>query len=307
MAQLTTGRVVRQLPYGQLRVALRRERLRRWLGRGLLYAMTLAGALLFVTPFMWTLLSSLKTPGELYTYPPRWLPAAPQFGNYRTVFARVPFELWLVNSAVVSTTTTLGEVLSAVLVGYSFARLRYPGRQILFMVMISTMMLPAEVTLLPLYLLFARLGWLDGYRPLVVPSFFGGSALLIFLMRQFFLTIPRDLDDAARIDGASYLRVLWQILLPNCTAALLTAGILSLVNHWNAFLYPFIFLNSKSRYTVAVGIRYFQAVAGGVDSMEYTEHLLMAASILMTAPIVLLFFLGQRYFVRGIIMSGLRG
>lgn len=286
---------------------VRSWRIQRFLSNTLLYLGLTAAAVLFMVPFAWTILSSLKTPAELYTYPPTWFPATPQPGNYAEVFELVPFGGWLWNSFYVAILSTLGSVLSAALVGYSFARFRYPGRDLIFMLTLSTMMLPIEVTLIPLYLLFAELGWLDSYRPLIIPHFFGGGAFLIFLMRQFFMTIPMDLDEAARIDGAGYLRIFWRILMPLSVPALATAAILTFMGEWNSFIQPFIFLNDKTKYTVAVGIRYFQSVAANVDSAEHREHLLMAASVIMTAPIILLFFISQRYFVRGIVMSGIKG
>ncbi|RIK35585.1 MAG: sugar ABC transporter ATP-binding protein [Chloroflexi bacterium] len=286
---------------------VRGARLRRYIGRAILYVVVIGAAALFTLPFLWTVLSSLKTPGELFTYPPVWFPKVPQPQNYAEVFERVPFARWLANTALVALLATAGAVLSSALVGYSFARFRYPGRDLIFVLTLSTMMLPVEVTLIPLYLLFTKIGWLDSYKPLVVPSYFGGGAFLIFLMRQFFMSIPKDLDEAARIDGASYLRIFAQILMPLSVPALATAAIITFMGHWDSFLYPFIFLNDKLKFTVAVGIRYFQSVAGNADSMEHTEHLLMAASIMMTAPIILLFFVAQRFFVRGIVMSGIKG
>ncbi|MCB0092771.1 MAG: carbohydrate ABC transporter permease, partial [Caldilineaceae bacterium] len=208
---------------------------------------------------------------------------------------------------IVAGLSTIGSVLSASIVAYSFARFRYPGRNLLFMITLSTMMLPVEVTLIPLYLMFSKIGWMDTYKPLIVPSFFGGGAFLIFLLRQFFLTIPLDLDEAARLDGASYMRIFWQILMPLSVPAVATAAVLTFMGQWNAFMHPFIFLNTKAKYTVAVGIRYFQAVAGSSEVMEPTEHLLMAATIMMTAPIIIMFFLAQRYLVQGIVMSGIKG
>ena len=198
-------------------------------------------------------------------------------------------------------------MLSAAIVAYAFARFRFPGRDMLFMITLSTMMLPVEVTLIPLYLLFSKIGWLDSFKPLLVPSFFGGGAFLIFLLRQFIMSIPKDLDEAARIDGAGYLRIFFQIIMPLAVPALATAAILTFMGHWNDFLQPFLFLNTKSKYTLAVGIKYFQEVAGQVDSMEHRQNILMAASVMMTAPIILLFFVAQRYFVRGIVMSGIKG
>lgn len=279
----------------------------RFLGRALLYIVVLGSSFVFMLPFIYTVLSSLKTPGELFMYPPTWFPSTPQPGNYLEVFERVAFGTWLWNSFYVAIVGTLGGVVSAALVGYSFARFRFPGRDILFMITLSTMMLPVEVTLIPLYLMFSRIGWLDTFYPLIVPSFFGGGAFLIFLLRQFFMTIPKDLDEAALIDGAGYMRIFWQILMPLSVPALATAAILTFMGRWDAFLEPFIFINSTSKFTVAIGIRYFQAVQSSADAAEHKEHLLMAASVMMTAPIILLFFAAQRYFVRGIVMTGIKG
>jgi ABC-type glycerol-3-phosphate transport system permease component len=287
--------------------SVRSFRIQRVVGRTLLYLLAIASAVIFMVPFVWTILSSLKTSGELFVYPPTWLPAVPQWHNYATVFELVPFGLWTGNTLIVALISTVGAVTSAAIVGYAFARFRFPGRDLLFMLTLSTMMLPVEVTLIPLYLLFAKIRWLDSFKPLIVPSFFGGGAFLIFLMRQFIMTIPKDLDEAARIDGAGYLRIFWQIIAPLSVPALATAAILTFMGHWNEFLQPFIFLNDKNKFTLAIGIKYFQEVAGNVDSMEHRQNLLMAASVMMTAPIILLFFVAQRYFVRGIVMSGIKG
>lgn len=290
-----------------LQTGLRSAKRQRVIGRTLLYVIAIASSILFMIPFAWTVFSSLKTPSELYVFPPRWLPATPRFDNYQEVFNVAPFARWIWNSVVVSILATMGAVISAALVGYSFARFRYPGRDAIFMVTLSTMMLPVEVTLIPLYLLFNKLGWLDSYLPLIVPSWFGGGAFLIFMMRQFFMTIPRDLDEAALIDGASYLRIFWQLILPLSMPALATAAIITFIGDWNAFLFPYIILNSSSKFTLGIGIKYFQTIASQIDSMEPRENLLMAASIMMTAPIIILFFAAQRYFVKGIVMSGIKG
>jgi ABC-type glycerol-3-phosphate transport system permease component len=276
-------------------------------GRALLYLIAIGASILFMIPFVWTVFSSLKTPSELYMFPPKWLPAEPRFSNYAEVFNVAPYARWLWNSVFVAVVGTFGSVLSAALVGYSFARFRYPGRDLIFMLTLSTLMLPIEVTLIPLYLLFNKIGWLDSYLPLIVPGYFGGGAFLIFLMRQFFMTIPVDLDEAARIDGAGYLRIFWRIILPLSVPALATAAIITFIADWNAFLFPYIILNTKEKFTVGIGIKYFQTIASNIDSMEPRENLLMAAGIMMTAPIILLFFTAQRYFVKGIVMSGIKG
>ncbi|MEZ4734587.1 MAG: carbohydrate ABC transporter permease [Caldilineaceae bacterium] len=277
------------------------------IGRVVLYAVAIGASLLFMLPFAWTVFSSLKSPSELYLFPPRWLPETPRFYNYVEVFEVAPFGRWLWNTVVVAVLATFGSVFSAALTGYSFARFRYPGRDLIFMLTLSTLMLPSEVTLIPLYLLFNKIRWLDTYLPLIVPAFFGGGAFLIFMMRQFFMTIPMDLDEAARIDGAGYLRIFWQILLPLSGPVLATAAVITFIADWNAFLFPYIILNDKAKFTIGIGIKYFQTIASNIDSMEPRENLLMAASLMMTAPIIVLFFTAQRYFVRGIVMSGIKG
>ena len=286
---------------------LRVKNLPRMLGRILLYLLALASSAIFLFPFVWTVLSSLKKSSELIVFPPTWFPAVPQPYNYVEVFQIVPWAAWTMNSVLIASVATVGAVLSSSVVAYSFARFRYPGRNLIFMITLSTIMLPVEVTLIPLYLLFAKIGWMDSFKPLIVPSFFGGGAFLIFLIRQFFMSIPIDLDEAARIDGAGYLRIFWQILMPLSVPVVATAAVLTFIGEWNSFLHPFIFLNTKTKYTLAIGIRYFQAVSGNTDDAEPKFHLLMAASIMMTAPIILLFFLAQKYLVQGIVMSGIKG
>lgn len=286
---------------------LRSANLQRNLGRGVLYAIAISSSAIFMFPFVWTLLSSLKRSAELFRFPPTWFPEVPQFSNYPQVFQIVSWGTWTWNSVLVASVSTFGAVLTAALVGYSFARFRYPGRTPLFLLTLSTMMLPVEVTLIPLYLMFAKIGWMDSYKPLMIPSFFGGGAFLIFLMRQFFMSIPIDLDEAARLDGAGYLRIFWQILMPLSVPVTATAAVLTFMGEWNSFLQPFIYLNSKEKFTLAVGIRYFQTVAVTTDDTEPKYHLLMAASVMMTLPIIVLFFLAQRYLVQGIVMSGIKG
>lgn len=297
----STAATLRTTSQGQ---AAKRQRR---IGTGILYIVAILASILFMLPFAWTVFSSLKTPSELYMFPPRWFPATPRFENYAEVFAVAPFGRWLLNSVFVAVVATFGAVFSAAITGYSFARFRYPGRDLIFVLTLSTLMLPAEVTLIPLYLLFNKIKWLDTYLPLIIPSYFGGGAFLIFMMRQFFMTIPMDLDEAARIDGAGYLRIFAQILLPLSGPVLATAAIITFIGDWNSFLFPYIILNDKMKFTIGIGIKYFQTIASNIDSMEPRENLLMAASIMMTTPIILLFFAAQRYFVRGIVMSGIKG
>jgi len=273
--------------------------------RAVLYVVAVLTALFFMLPFLWAVTSSFKAPIDLTSYPPKLFPRVWHPENYSEVFKRVPFDRWILNTLWIAVSGTIGAVLSASLVGFSFARFRYPGRNFLFMLMLSTMMLPGEVTLIPLYIGFSKIGWLDTFKPLIVPAFFGGGAFLIFLMRQFFMTIPLDLDEAARIDGAGYLRIYWQIIMPLSVPTLATAAVLTFIGRWDAFMGPFIYLNSKNKFVLAVGVRFFSALADP-DGVP-TQHLLMASSLMMTVPIIILFFLAQRFFVRGIVMSGIKG
>jgi len=278
----------------------------RW---ALLYLIVVVGSVVSMFPFAWTFLSSGKEISELYRMPPTLWPATPRFvENYQEVWRLVPFGRWLVNTAEVTVLGLIGAVASSTVVAYSFARFRYPGRELFFFVTLSTLMLPVEVTLIPQYLLFKNLGWLDTYYPLVVPSFFGGGAFNIFLMRQFIMTIPLDLDEAAKIDGASSFRVLWQIITPLCKPAIATMATLGFIGGWNSFLGPLIFLNSPEKFLVAVGLRYFNVgAAQGSAAARPQDHLLMAASLMIALPCLILFFVAQKYFVQGIVMSGIKG
>ncbi|MCB0121630.1 MAG: carbohydrate ABC transporter permease [Caldilineaceae bacterium] len=256
-------------------------------------------------PFFWTVSSSLKAPFELMTFPPTWLPAEPQWQNYARVLEKVPFLLWTWNSIFVVTIATIGSVVSASIVAYSFARFEYPGRDVVFVITLGTMMLPAQVTLIPQFILFNELGWINTLYPLWVPYIFGGGAFNIFLLRQFIRSLPRELDEAALIDGASYARILWTILLPLTKPALATVAVISFINHWNDFVNPLIYLNSPEKFTLALGLNYFKSVPE--SSGLPLQHLLMAASVMIITPVLILFFAAQRYFVQGIVLSGLKG
>jgi multiple sugar transport system permease protein len=221
------------------------------------------------------------------------------------VFRRVLFARWFVNSVVVVSLSTLGAVISSTLVAYAFARFRWRGRDALFAITLATMMLPAEVTLIPQYLLFKELGWLNSIRPLWVPAWFGGGPFNIFLMRQFVMTLPREFDEAAKIDGASTLRILVQVLLPLMKPVVSTIAVIGFIGGWGDFMGPLIYLASSENFTIALGLRYF-AAAEGQPGIPQT-HFLMAACVMSTTPIVILFFFAQRYFVQGIVMSGIKG
>jgi len=229
----------------------------------------------------------------------------PQWQNYVKAWAPEAldetFNRYLLNTIIITVLGITGVLLSSTLVAYAFARFRFPGRDILFLIMVSTMMIPVQVTMIPTFILFKYLGWIDTFAPLIVPTFFGGGAFNIFLMRQFFMTIPYELDDAAKIDGCNYFQIFSIILLPLVKPALATVAIFGFVYNWNDFLNPLIYLNSTSNYTLALGLQTFTTMYG----TDY--NLMMAASTIVLLPILIVFFFGQRYFIEGVATSGLKG
>jgi multiple sugar transport system permease protein len=283
----------------------RPARTQRYVGRVALYLVVSLLAVVFGIPLVWTITSSLKHVSELMVFPPQFLPATPRFENYPRAWNFVPFGAFYWNTAIVAVLGTLGAVLSSCLVAYGFARGNFPGRTFLFYVVLSTLLLPSEVTIIPKFLIFKQIGWLDTLKPLIVPDWFGGGAFNIFLLRQFFMTIPRTFDEAAKVDGAGSFRILWAILLPLCVPALITVAILSFLNHWNDFFEPLIYLNSPQNLTLSLGLRHFLITPG--EGGEPKDHLLMAAVLMAALPCIALFFVAQRYFVRGIVMSGIKG
>jgi len=261
-------------------------------------------ALFFMFPFVWSIGSSLKSITEIHAYPPRLFPKVPQWRNYIEAWTSIQFGMFFANSTIVTIFSVIGSVASSFVVAYGFARFRFPGREALFLLCLSGMMMPVYVTIIPLFMVFTEIGWIDTLKPLIVPSFFGG-AFGIFMFRQFIMTIPFEFDESALIDGASRLVILLRIILPNCKPALATLAIFSFMGHWNDFLGPLIFLNSVDRFTLPLGLWFLRAYAG--DPNLPKDHLLMAASIITTMPVLLVFASAQRYFVQGIVMSGLKG
>ncbi len=277
--------------------------LRQSIRPSLLYLLTTALALLFMLPFLWSVFSALKTPSEMYAYPPVFVPAHPQFSNFVVAFNSFPFATWYKNTITVVVLNTLGLLLSSSIVAYGFARFEFRFRNVLFAITLATLMLPGQVYLIPRFILFHQLGWIDTLKPLWVPAWFGGGAFAIFLMRQFLLTLPRELDEAAIVDGAGYFRIFWNILAPLCKPAIATLAVLTVIGNWDSFLDPVIFLQSPDKFTVAIGIWFFKSQE---FSVKPTDHLLMAAAVTSVIPPIILFFCFQRYFVRGIVLSGLK-
>lgn len=281
--------------------------LRKNLWPALLYATVSLLAVIFMFPFFWTVMSSLKTIPEMYAFPPVWMPARPQFANYLRILEVVPYGAWLLNTLVLVLLTTSGTVISAALVGYAFSRFEFRGRDLLFLLTLGTMMIPSQVTLIPRYVLFHKLGWLNSVRPLWVPPWFGGGAFAIFLVRQFVSSLPTELDEAAVIDGAGYLRIFLQIIVPLCRPALATISVITFISVWNDFMGPLIYLNSPDKFTIALGLQFFKQGGGLGAEGEPLEHILMAATVVTVIPCLVLFFSVQRFFVRGIVMSGIKG
>ncbi|HVK03123.1 MAG TPA: carbohydrate ABC transporter permease [Armatimonadaceae bacterium] len=265
-----------------------------------IFLLLVFGSLLFSIPFLWTVSTALKTNEQVFAVPPQWIPNPPVWDNFRRAWTDLPFPTFVWNTIFVTVVSTFGQVLSASLVAYGFARFKWRGRNALFYLMLSTMMLPSQVTMIPVFLFWRELGLIDTFAPLIVPAFFGGGAFTIFLLRQFFLTIPKELDEAAMIDGASPIRIWWSVLLPLARPALITVVLFSFIGHWDDFMGPLIYLNSMEKYTVSIGLRMFQ------DMFGTQLELLMAASLIHIIPTVILFFVAQRYFIKGIAMTGLK-
>ncbi|MDO8587797.1 MAG: carbohydrate ABC transporter permease [Armatimonadota bacterium] len=271
------------------------------LRRALAYIVLITGGLLMLVPFLWMLSRSVELPSEVASPGLGLIPKHFRLANYADALKLMKYpQLYLYNTLKVTALTVVGGLFSSSLVAFAFARLRAPGRDLLFILVISTIMLPAQVTMIPMFMIFRGLGWYDTLLPLIVPAFFG-SAFSIFLIRQFFLTIPKDLEEAARIDGCSTFRIYWQIFLPLSKPVLATVAFFSFTAHWNDFMTPLIYLNSIEKRTLALALATFQDV-WGVDIVS-----LMAASTLVLLPVLLMFFIGQRYIVQGNVMSGSKG
>ncbi len=269
-------------------------------------ALTLAiltlGALVIMVPFYWMISTALKQPSDIYLLPPEWVPTPPRPSNFAEALTLFPFHRYAWNTAVVVSLVLLGTLLSCSLSAYGFARLRAPGRDLIFLVLLATLMLPTTVTLVPTYIAFNKLGWINSFMPLIVPAFFG-SPFFIFLLRQFYMTIPRELEESARIDGANSYRIWWSIILPLSKPVLATVAVFTFVATYNDFFGPLIYLTDDSKWTIAVALSYFQ----GSPRTGPQMHLLMAVTAAATLPSLLVFLLAQRYFVRGIVMSGIKG
>jgi ABC-type glycerol-3-phosphate transport system permease component len=281
------------------RTALRSRRSRHRLRSVSGYALAVGGALLFLLPLFWMISSSLKPDYQVLEYPPRWLPDPVRWANYAEALTYVPFGRYTLNTLYIASMTIFGHLLSCTLVAYAFARLRAPGKDMLFLILLATMMLPYPVTMVPIYIGFESVGWVNTFLPLIIPAFFG-SPFYIFLMRQFFLTLPVELEDAARIDGANTLQIIWHVILPISKPALVTVAIFTFQASWNDFLGPLIYLHDQTKYTVSLGLSFFRS------SYDVRWAYLMAASLVTMLPVIILFFLAQRLFIEGITLTGIK-
>jgi multiple sugar transport system permease protein len=300
MMAVTSQQAQRPSTTTSSRPRIRRNEVNNFIRALLTHAALIPAAIVFLVPFLWMLSTSLKSDEQIYVYPPIWIPNPIQWSNYPDAVTYITFFLYMRNTVIIAAFATIGALISCSLVAYSLARIPWPGRNALFIVTVATLMLPFQVTLIPLFLVFTRFGWVGDFRPLIIPHFFGG-ALYIFLLRQFFMTIPMELSEAARMDGANELRIYWSIILPLAKPALATVAIFEFIARWRDYLGPLIYLNDEKLYTLSLGIYQYRSQYGSEWAM------LMAASVLITLPIVLLFFFLQRTFVQGIALTGIKG
>lgn len=266
-----------------------------------IYIVLLLLSAVFALPLLWLLSTALKPDEQMAQWPPVWIPSPLEWSHFSDAWSSGNFGLYFVNTSVITISATFGQILTASMAAYGFTRLRFPGRGVLFGVLLATMMLPGVVTLIPTFILFKELGWLDSFKPLIVPAYFGGGAFFIFLLRQFFRTLPPEIFEQATIDGASNYRIYAQIVLPLAKPALSTVAIFGFMNHWNELMAPLIYINSPEKFTLTLGLRRYM----GLTDVRFQE--MMAMALLMTLPVLLVFFFFQQYFIEGVVMSGLKG
>ena len=278
-----------------------RQSFKRRITLAFVYAALAAGGVVILAPFIWMLSTAVKVPGTEFIYPPQLFTRPLRWNNFSDGWTALPFTRWFFNTSVITLLSVSGAVISSSLVAYGFARLEFPGRTTLFVILLSTMMLPFHVRLIPMFITFRFLGWIDTYLPLIVPFFFGGVPFFIFLVRQFFLTIPLEMEDAAAIDGAGVFASFLLIILPLSRPVLGVVGVFAFIRVWNDFLEPLIYLHSMEKMTLSLGLRFFQAQ----DFTDWTR--LMAVSIIVLVPSVALFFVAQKYYIHGVVTTGIKG
>ncbi|MFH1904669.1 MAG: carbohydrate ABC transporter permease [bacterium] len=281
-----------------LKQSKKRRQIKELSWKTLWYIILSIGAFTMLIPLLWMISTSLKVPGAVFTFPPQWIPRPVLWRNYIDAWRAVPFGRFYINSLAVAFVTTSGVLLTSSLAGYAFSRLEFPGRDKIFFLYLATMMLPGAVTMIPTFILMKNIGWVDTYKALMIPTIF--TAYGTFLLRQFFMSLPSALEDAARIDGCTKLGIYWHVILPLSKPALATLGTMSFIGSWNNFMWPLIMINSVEKKTLPIGLASFQ----GLYSTDWT--LLMAASIIVMIPALIVFVFAQRYFVEGIKLSGVK-
>lgn len=296
-AAQATGHVAKEADW---RESTRRKKM---LARMLSYLVLTIGAFVFLVPFLWMVSSSLKPANQIFAEPPVWVPNPPRWQNYPQAWNALPFTRFLINTLFITGLGMAANIFTSALVGYGFARFRFPGRNVFFVILLSTMMLPYVVTLIPTFLIWRNLSLINTYDPLILGSLFGGGPFFIFLMRQFMMTIPMEMEEAARIDGANVFQTFTSIILPLIRPALLAVGVFSFQGFWNDFLAPLIYLSDLPKYTMTLGMFFF--LGGPNEAPKW--HWLMAMSTIIAVPILVLFFLAQRQFIEGITLTGIKG
>ncbi|SCY79212.1 carbohydrate ABC transporter permease [Alkaliphilus peptidifermentans] len=267
----------------------------------ILYTILIIGAGFCLMPLVWLVRSSFMTTGQIFVTPPVWIPKPFKPENYKLAMTALPFGRYFLNTIIITAGNLAGVLISSSICAYSFARLRWRGRNIVFAVLMASMMLPSAVTLIPTFIGWRMLGLIDTFFPLILPAWFGGGAFNIFLLRQFYMGIPKELDEAALMDGATHFQIFTRIILPLSKPALIVVGLFTFLNTWNDFFNPLIYLNSNKNFTVALGLQSFQSMYG-------TQwNLLMAASTVVVIPVIIVFLIGQKYFIEGITLTGIKG
>ncbi len=271
------------------------------LGRAVAYGVLAVVGVIFLTPFAWMLRSSLMDLAQIFDMPPVWIPDPWRWDNFERALTALPFATYARNTLIIVVFGVIGTVLSSTVAAFGFARINWKGRDLIFGILLTALFLPGAVTLIPSFLGWQALGFYDTFVPLIAPAYFGGGIFNIFLLRQFYLTIPRDFDEAALVDGASYFQIYWRIILPLSRSAVIVVALFSFLSYWNDFFNPLIYLKSDDLITLALGLQRFQ----GVYTAQW--ELLMAASTAVVVPCVIVYLVGQRYFLEGIVLTGLKG
>jgi len=268
------------------------------------YFLLTLGAAVIVVPLFWMVSTSLKGSDALFTYPPEWIPRPAMWSNYIEAWKMLPFGRFLFNTLFITVLAMVAELLTSSLVAYGFARFQFKGRDTLFFILLATMMLPGVVTMIPAFLIWSKLGQIDTFDPLTIGAWFAWGPAYIFMMRQFFLTIPKEMEEAAVIDGANVAQIYWHIMLPLIRPALLAIGVLSFQGNWNNFQAPLIYLNSMDKFPMILGLKFFeQSLSKEAPMWNY----MMAMSVLMAVPILGLFFSAQKYFIEGLNVGATKG